>query len=93
MLLYQSIEESWVMLEFVEDYVKAAAVSATATFLYAYHRSGRPEGIQAGLPNVKFYNETWEYFFLVLWHVLWIKCVPGDELKRREKRELRKGKF
>ena len=41
------IEESWTMLDYPDDDVRGAAVLATAAFLTAYYKSGRPEGLKA----------------------------------------------
>ena len=35
------------MLEYPDDDVRSVSVTATAAFLYAYQRSGQPEGIRA----------------------------------------------
>jgi len=45
--IYQSMEESWLMLDYPDGEVRCAAVLATAAFLTAYNKSGQADGVEA----------------------------------------------
>jgi len=45
--IYQSMEESWTLLDYPQEEVRAAAIVATAFFLIAYFKSGQEDGMKA----------------------------------------------
>jgi len=45
--IHQSLEESWTLLDYPQDEVRAAAILTTAFFLIAYYKSGQADGIEA----------------------------------------------
>lgn len=45
--IYQSLEESWTLLDYPDDEVRGAAILATAAFLVAYYKSGQADGMEA----------------------------------------------
>jgi len=45
--LYQSLEETSQLMDYLEEDVRRAAIDATAHFLIAYYKSGNPEGVAA----------------------------------------------
>ena len=42
--IYQSLEESWTMLDYMDGDVRCAAMLATSAFLVAYYKSGQGKG-------------------------------------------------
>jgi len=45
--IYQSMEESWTLMDYPDEEVRGAAILATAAFLVAYFKSGQADGLEA----------------------------------------------